>query len=668
MLTLTLLGLFLLLILGLAAPFLRSERLALRLVPGGVGGLAFALGAVAIIRLVAGGEVTELSLPLGLPWIGSHFRLDDLSCFFLAAINLATAMIMLFATGYARRQVRPTRTLAALPVFLAACNLVLVANDAFTFVLAWELMAVAAWLLVLADHREEESRRGAFAYLVMASISALLLLLAFGTLAGPDGDYRFSALREATERPALTTLAVVLAIVATGAKAGLVPLHVWLPLAVPAAPSHVSALLSGVMVKVALYALARILLDLAGAPAWWWGVTLIVVGAASALIGVLYALMQTDLKRLLAYSTIGNAGIIVFAFGLSLSFRTYELFDLSALALAAALAHVLNHAFFKSLLFCGAGAIHEATGLRDIEKLGGLVRRMPYTSLFMLLGALGAAGLPPLNGFVSEWLIFQALFAASALQDNLPRLIVPIAGAALALAAALAAAGFVRAFGFTFLGRPRSDEAAKAVEPHGSMAAGLALMAVTCLLLGIVPVLGLSLAESAAHGVIGVDLPKGAVGWVFLSPLGTGGAAYAGLVVFLAVIGLALATRALLGRIWPERRRRAAAWGGGYPESDMTAQYTASGFAQPLRRVFGTAAFQAREAVDMPEPGSTRAARLEVRLVDPAWDWVVLPLKRALDTATLRLDALQFLSIRHYLSLMFAALVILLLIVAATQQ
>ena len=236
MLTLTLLGLLLLLLLGLVAPFLRPERLALRLVHGGVGGLALALGVAAAVRLIAGGEVTEIDLPLGLPWTGSHFRLDDLSCFFLATINLATAMIMVFAASYAPRQAEPGRALAALPVFLAACNLVLLADDAFTFVLAWELMSVASWLLVLANHREEESRKAAYVYLVMASLSALLLLVAFGALAGADGDYRFSALREATERPALTTLAVVLAILATGSKAGLVPLHVWLPLAHPAAP------------------------------------------------------------------------------------------------------------------------------------------------------------------------------------------------------------------------------------------------------------------------------------------------------------------------------------------------------------------------------------------------------------------------------------------------
>ncbi len=668
MLTLTLFGLLFLLILGIAAPFLRPRRLALRLVHGLVGGSALALGIAAGIRLLAGGDVTELDLPLGLPWMGAHFRLDDLSCFFMAAINLATAMVMVFANGYAARQAEPGRTLAPLPVFLAACNLVLLANDAFVFLLAWELVSVASWLLVLANHREEESRRAAYVYLAMASLSMLLLLLAFGALAGSDGDFRFSVLREAAERPAQATLVVVLAIIGCGTKAGLVPLHIWLPLAHPAAPSHVSALLSGVMVKIGLYGLARFLFDLVGAPAWWWGVALIVAGGASALLGILYALMQRDLKRLLAYSTIENVGLIVFALGLSLSFRANELFDLSALALAAALAHVLNHARFKSLLFCGAGVVHEATHQRDIEKLGGLVRRMPYTSLFMLIGALAAAGLPPLNGFVSEWLILQAMFASSALHDNLPRLIVPLMGAVLALTAALAAANFVRAFGITFLGRPRSEAAAKAVEPDGSMLAGLALLAGACLLLGVFPVLGLKLAESAAHGVVGVDLPPGAVGWLFLSPLGTGGAAYAGLFVFIAILGLALGLRAVLGRVWPERRRRAAAWDCGFPDPNPATQYTASGFSQPLRRVFATSVFRARETVDMPPPGDPRPARLEVTLVDPAWDWGAEPLRRLIEAATLRVNALSLLSIRRYLSLMFGALVVLLLVVAATQQ
>jgi formate hydrogenlyase subunit 3/multisubunit Na+/H+ antiporter MnhD subunit len=668
MLTLTLLGLLLLLVLGVAAPFIRPDRLALRLVHGGVGGMALALGVAAAIRLVAGGDVAELDLPLGLPWMGTHFRLDDLACFFMAAINIATAMVMVFADGYASRQPEPTRALAPLPVFLAACNLVLLANDAFVFLLSWELMSIASWLLVLANHRDGESRRAAYVYLAMASLSVLLLLLAFGALAGVDGDYRFSALREATESPAMATLAVVLAMLGCGAKAGLVPLHVWLPLAHPAAPSHVSALLSGVMVKIALYGLARFLFDLVGAPVWWWGVALLVAGAASALVGVLYALMQRDLKRLLAYSTIENVSIIVFALGLSLSFRTNELFDLSALALAAALAHVLNHALFKSLMFCGAGTILEATHLRDLERMGGLVRRMPYASLFMLMGALAAAGLPPLNGFVSEWLIFQAVFASSALHDNLPRLIVPLMGAVLALAAALAAVAFVRAFGLAFLGRPRSEAAAKAVEPGGAMLAGLACLAGGCLFLGVFPVVALSLAESAAHGVVGVALPGGAVGWIFLTPLGGSGAAYAGFVVFIVLLALALGARLLLGRLWPERRRRAAAWDCGFPDASPATQYTASSFSQPLRRVFGTSFFLARESVDMPPPGDSRPARLEVRMIDPAWDWGVEPIRRAIEAMTLRLNALQFLSIRRYLSLMFGALVTLLLIVAATQQ
>jgi hydrogenase-4 component B len=668
MLTLTLLGLLALLLLGAAAPALRPVRLAHRLVHGLTGAVALAIAGGAAFRLLGGGEISELSLPAGLPGTGANVRLDDLGCLFLVAINIAAAAIMVFALGYAPRQAEPLRALPPLPIFLAAANLVVLADDAFVFLMAWQVMTIASWLLILANHREAETRRAAFVYLVTASLGALLLLLAFGALAGTEGDYSFAAQREAAARPALASLAVVLALLGAGTKIGLMPLHVWMPLTHPAAPSHVAALLSGVMTKVAIYGLARILFDLAGAPVWWWGMALAVIGGLTALIGILQALMQRDLKRLLAFSTVSNSGIIVFALGLSLAFRTNELFDLSALALAAALAHVLNHAFFKSLLFCGAGIVHNAARSCDLEQLGGLIRRMPFTALFVLIGALGAAGLPPLNGFVSEWLMFQAVFASVALHDNLPKLVVPVMGAVVALSSALAAAGFVRAFGLAFLGRARSEAAARAVEPGGAMTAGLALLAGLCLALGIVPAFGLIFAESAAHGVVGVGMPAGAVGWVLLTPFGDGAAAYGGPLVFLVLAAVALGSKWLLDRLRPERRRRASAWEDGFAEPGPAMQYTASGFAQPLRRAFGASLFRARETLEMPEPGDTAPARFTLRVVDPAWDWGVEPVRRAVDLVTQWLNASQFLSIRRYLTWMFAALVALLLVVAAVQQ
>lgn len=667
MLTLTLLGLLFLVVVGIAAPFLRPRRFALRFVHAAAGGIALVLAALGAVRLLAGGEVTELSLPVGLPWMGTHLRLDDLSCFFLVAINLPTAMVMVFAQSYVARRPDPMRVAAPLPIFLAAANLVPIADDAVVFLFAFGLMSTVAWLLVIADHREAENRQAAYAQLAMAAFGALLLMLAFGALAGPEGDYRFSTMREAAGRPVFATLAVVLAILGVGSKSGLVPLHIWLPPAQAAAPAHVSALLSVVSVGLALYGLTRILFDLIGGPVWWWGMALMLAGAATALVGVLYALVQRDLARLLATAAIANVGISVFALGLALSFRGNELFDLSAMALTAALTHILNQAFFMGLLFCGTGVVRQATRLCDIDRLGGLIRRMPYTGLFMLLGALAASGLPPLNGFVSEWLILQSAFASSTLQDNLPRLAVPIAAAVLMLAFALMATAFVRAFGLTFLGRPRSDSAARAVEPGGSMSAGLALLAGTCLLFGVFPVFGLALAESAAHGLVGIAMPKGSIGWIFLSPLGPSGGVYAGLIVFLSLLVCSLGTKALFERLQPERRRRTVAWDGGFGDLGPETQPTASGFSQPIRRVFAATAFRAREIVEIPPPGDTASARLEVRIADPAWDWGIEPLRRLIDAAATRLHRLQFLSIRAYLSLTFGLLIVLLLLVAAGQ-
>ena len=250
-------------------------------------------------------------------------------------------------------------------------------------------------------------------------------------------------------------LVLVLTLLGAGSKAGLVPLHVWLPLAHPAAPSHVSGLMSGVMTKVAIYGFVRIVFDLLGAPSWWWGALVMLLGGISAVMGLLYGLMERDLKRLLAYSTVENVGIVFVGLGLALAFRANGFAAAAALALTAALFHAFNHSVFKTLLFCGAGAVLHATGERNMEKLGGLIHRMPATALLFLIGSAAISALPPLNGFVSEWLMFQAILASPTLPQWALKFELPAIGAMLALAAALAATCFVRAFGVVFLGRPR---------------------------------------------------------------------------------------------------------------------------------------------------------------------------------------------------------------------
>jgi formate hydrogenlyase subunit 3/multisubunit Na+/H+ antiporter MnhD subunit len=352
---------------------------------------------------------------LGLPWLGAHFRLDALSAFFLAVVNLGAAAASLFALGYGRHEEAPRRVLPFYPAFLAGMSIVVLADDAFTFLVSWEFMSLSSWALVMAHHRVSDNVRAGYVYLIMASFGTLALLLTYGLLAGADGTYAFADIRGGHPSPALAASILILALIGAGSKAGLVPLHVWLPLAHPAAPSHVSALMSGVMTKVAVYGFVRIAFDLIGTPAWWWSMVVLALAGITAVMGVLYALMQHDLKRLLAYHTVENIGIIFIGLGLALAFKAHGMAWAAALALTAGLLHVFNHSIFKSLLFFGAGAVLTSTGERDMEHLGGLIHRMPQTAFAFLVGCAAISALPPLNGFVSEWLTFQAILLSSQL-------------------------------------------------------------------------------------------------------------------------------------------------------------------------------------------------------------------------------------------------------------
>ncbi len=377
------------------------------------------------------------TLPLGLPVIGAHFRLDALSAFFLVVANLGIAAASLYALGYGRHENAPERVLPFFPAFLAGMNLVILADDAFTFLLSWEFMSLTSWALVMTDHRVPENAHAGYVYLVMASFGTLALLLGFGLLAGPYGHYTFAEMRNSAPPPLIAAMVFGLILVGAGSKAGLVPLHAWLPLAHPAAPSHVSALMSGVMTKVAVYGFIRVVFDLLGPPAGWWSMVVLALGGAAAVLGVLYALMEHDLKRLLAYHTVENIGIIFIGLGLALAFRSSGMAGPAALALTAALFHVFNHSVFKSLLFFGSGAVLTATGERDMEPLGGLIHRMPLTAFTFLVASVAISALPPLNGFVSEWLTFQAIILSPELPSWGLKLLVPAVGAMLALAADL---------------------------------------------------------------------------------------------------------------------------------------------------------------------------------------------------------------------------------------
>jgi formate hydrogenlyase subunit 3/multisubunit Na+/H+ antiporter MnhD subunit len=639
--------------------------------------VAYAGCFVAAVSLFSGGlehlggvwGAPSLVLPIGLPWLKAHFRIDNLSALFLLVVNFSAAVASAFAIGYSAHLPERRRVTPFYPLFLFGMNTVLVADDAFVFLVAWEFMSLASWLMVLADHQKAENRRAAGIYLIMAVFGTFCLLPALGLMAGPGGDYTFAAMRLRDMGGVVGFLVVLLTVLGTGSKAGLMPLHVWLPLAHPAAPSHVSALMSGVMTKVALYGLIRVLFDLHGEVGWQWGAALMVVGGVTAVMGVLYAVMQDDLKTLLAYSTVENVGVVVIGLGLALAFKADGENLLAALALVAGLYHIVNHSVFKTLLFLGAGAVISATGRRSISALGGLLNRMPWTGAAFLVAAASASALPPLNGFVSEWLILQTLFKGPGLPHWAMKFGVPVVGALLALAAALAATCFVRAYGVAFLGRPRSDAAREAGDVSFGMRMSLVVLAVACVVLGVIPVTVTDALSHVVQPLTGVSFAVSAdLGWPWLSPVSSHRGSYSG--TLLVMVGLALfgVVVVLVHRFGTEALRRSDAWDCGHREDIPQTQYTGPSFSQPLRRVFGGTVFRARESVQMPPPGDDSPARHSVSMIDPVWDGLYARLGLAVEWVADQVNRLQFLTVRGYLLMMFCTLVFMLLVVAMRQQ
>ena len=623
---------------------------------GWIGSLRFLLGDT---------PTSDLALPIGLPWLGAHFRIDALASFFLIVVNLGGMAASLYGLGYGQHEPTPNRVLPFFAAFLAGMNLVVLADDAFSFLLCWEFMSLVSWALVMAHHKEAGNARAGFVYLVMASFGTLALLLAFGLLAGPAGDYAFSAIRATQHTPYASVLVLILMLLGAGSKAGLVPLHVWLPLAHPAAPSHVSALMSGVMTKVAIYGFVRVIFDLLGPPTWSASVIVLFLGSITAVMGILYAMMEKDLKRLLAYSTIENIGVIFASLGLALAFQANGLKLAAALAFTAALFHVLNHSLFKSLLFFGVGAVLNATGERDMERLGSLIHRMPYTSFAVLVGCVAISALPPFNGFVSEWLMFQAVLQSPDLPQWALKIMVPAVGAMLALAAALAAACFVKVYGVAFLGRPRSAMAENADEvDRYSLTAMFALVAL-CLLAGILPGFVIDALSPVSIEILGGRMPVQLdEPWLSIVPIAESRSSYNGLLVMTFITISASLAVFFIHRFASHALRRGPAWGCGFSDPTPAAQYSGGSFAQPIRRVFGTMVFHARDRVEMPSPGDTSPARFRIEMHDLIWETMYAPIAGAISRSSEQLNQLQFLTIRRYLSLVFATLVILLLVLA----
>ena len=635
---------------------------------------AFPLGAVASVALAALGlqavwlPPQTLTLPLGLPDLPFHLRIDPLAGFFLMLLGSVSAGISVYSAGYFREEPSGRLALISLQyhVFLASMAFVLLADDAYLFMVAWETMALSSYFLVITDHQLPAIRRAGFLYLLIAHLGAIAILLCFGVLHGGRGDYTFDALRAAQLQPAWASVAFLLAFFGFGAKAGMIPLHAWLPEAHPAAPSPVSALMSGIMIKTAIYGMVRVIFDLIGNVRWEWGMVVLVVGAGTTLFGVLYALVQHDLKRLLAYHSVENIGIILLGLGMSMVFIGFGHPAAGVLGLIAALYHTLNHAVFKGLLFLGAGSILHSTGMRNLNDMGGLIRSMPKTAFYFLIGALAISALPPLNGFVSEWLTFQAALQATILQHGVVRSLLPLFAATLALAGALTAMCFVKVYGIAFLGKPR-EPAHRSPLPHAGDAGpmeryGMAWLAAGCFVLGLFPTSFLLMLNRVGVSLTGHGLSEYALlgsGWLWLVPTAMGQASYSPVIFFVVIVAVTLLAFLLVRRFYHGRLRYSDPWDCGYPEQTSRMQDTADAFGQPIRHVFGPIYRMDRR---LPGPEDTEP-RYSLKVEDRHWYWLYLPVARAAEFVSSKIALLQQGRISIYLLYSFITLIALLVFV-----
>lgn len=635
--------------------------------------LAFPLGALAGLALAALGlravwlPPETMVLPLGLPQLPFHLRIDPLAGFFLTLLGAVSAGISTYAAGYFRDERAQRIALIAFQyhVFVASMAFVVLADDAYLFMVAWETMALSSYFLVVTDHEAEASRSAGFLYLLIAHLGAIAILLCFGVMSGGHGDYAFDALRAAHLNPQWASVAFVLAFFGFGAKAGMIPLHAWLPEAHPAAPSPVSAMMSGVMIKTAIYGMVRVIFDLIGGVRWQWGMLVLAVGAGTMLFGVLYALMQHDLKRLLAYHSVENIGIILLGLGMSLVFIGTGHPAAGALALIAALYHTLNHAVFKGLLFLGSGSILHATGLRNLNDMGGLIRRLPKTALYFLVGSLAISALPPLNGFVSEWLTFQAALQAPVLENGTLRSVLPLFAATLALAGALTAMCFVKVYGIAFLGRPRearhAPERATGHDASGMELYGMAWLAAGCFILGLFPSAVLLMLDRVSASLTNQGLPDGALesSWLWLVPTATQQASYAPIIFLAVIVAVTLFAYLLVRRFYHGRVRFADPWDCGFPGQGARMQDTADAFGQPIRHVFGPLYLMDRRLPGPDDP----APRYSLQIEDRHWYWLYLPVARLAEFVSAKIALLQQGRVSIYLLYSFLTLIALLVFV-----
>ncbi len=547
--------------------------------------VASLLGIVFSFSVIFGDNLV-IGLPDSTP-LNFGFFVDGLSAFFMLIISVAVFAVSIYSIGYVQ-EYEGKRNLGYLGflynTFILSMILVVSANNAVMFLIVWELMSIVSYFLVIYEHEKAETRRAGFIYIVMTHVGTGFIMISFLILASSSGSFSFQAFHSTGSGlpPLLRDMAFLCALIGFGTKAGVVPLHIWLPYAHPAAPSNISALMSGIMIKTAIYMLIRVFFDFLGADVMWWGIIILILGSMSAVFGILYAVVESDIKKMLAFSSIENVGIILMGVGVSMIFMASGQAELAAFGLIAGLYHTINHAMFKSLLFMGAGSVIYSTHTRNIEDLGGLIKKMPYTALFFLVGSVSISALPPFNGFVSEWLTFQTQLLSISLSDEIITILVLLSGAGLGLVSALAAVCFVKAFGVGFLALPRSDHAANAKEVPVSMLLGMGMLSLMCVVLGIVPSYFVSMLDLISAPLAGASIVSQitySLSVETLSPFA--GSISPAVIILLMLVFLTLPVSMLmLGRF---HYTGYETWGCGQPFSTPRNEYTATAFSKPIR-------------------------------------------------------------------------------------
>ncbi len=599
----------------------------------GVAILAFAL------EIILSNKSFSLLAYQMVPSFQFSFFVDRLAAFFLVLVAIVSVAVAIYSFSYVEHtehEGRKNLIVSFMNIFIVSMVLVVASFSMFSFLFFWEIMALSSFLLVMVEFEKKDTQKAGMFYFIMTHLSTLFLLFAFLFIYVVTGTFNMGQIRA---DPVITSIAFVFLFLGFGIKAGIIPFHKWLPHAHPASPSNISALMSGVMIKVAIYGLVRFILLLPMQT--WWGILILAAGTTSAVLGVIYALKEHDIKRLLAYHSIENIGIILIGVGLFVIFSLAGLEAIAFLALAGALFHTLNHAIFKSLLFMTSGSIVNATGTRNIEEMGGLIKRMPKTALLFLIGAVSISALPPFNGFVSELMIFQAFFQSAALANPFLEVILIASLAVFALTSALAAACFVKAFGITFLALPRSNEAKMAKESPKLMIIGPAILAALCIALG---VFSLQL-----FSVLGFSFPL--PNMLFI------GLILGGFYVFTFIAMREVANR---------RERIAETWGCGFPTQTAKMEYTASGFSEPivtiLKSIFRTQKKSERNYYD-DKNVIFKDGKAEIHLINFFEERIYLPAAAIIRKISLKVNNVQRGDADLHIAYAFVTIVVFLLII-----